>query len=367
MLSEKANKTVKACRFCWMCRHLCPIGLKTGRENNTPRAKGILLDMAGHGEAYSVSMAEDMYQCLLCGACAAGCETGFDPRIFIREARTKAVVEDVVPDYVQAVIDNLTETGNLWGIPSEKKAEALSPWSKDKAEVILYAGETAALKTPQMVETAAKLLAAAGVDFATLRDEPSSGAMLGDLIGYVDDTAACAKILAEAIASAGAKTVVVLDPADANVMKQEYPQWGIELGADVVTATAYFAELAAQGRLNPAKVTVADATYHDPDRLARDLDETQPARDLLAAMGIAWKEMFFNRDMVRSCGEQAVKAHSPKIVALTAAGRWEDVDRCGRKTVITASPSDYEILSADIPKGHAVEDLFALLAKACGL
>lgn len=67
MLSEKANKTVKACRFCWMCRHLCPIGLKTGRENNTPRAKGILLDMAGNGEAYSVSMAEDMYECLLCG------------------------------------------------------------------------------------------------------------------------------------------------------------------------------------------------------------------------------------------------------------------------------------------------------------
>ena len=27
-----------------MCRHLCPVGLKTGREVNTPRAKGLLGD-----------------------------------------------------------------------------------------------------------------------------------------------------------------------------------------------------------------------------------------------------------------------------------------------------------------------------------
>ena len=41
MYSEKAKKHADACRFCYMCRHLCPIELVTGKENNTPRAKGL--------------------------------------------------------------------------------------------------------------------------------------------------------------------------------------------------------------------------------------------------------------------------------------------------------------------------------------
>ena len=41
MFSEKAKKNADACRFCYMCRHLCPVELVTGKENNTPRAKGL--------------------------------------------------------------------------------------------------------------------------------------------------------------------------------------------------------------------------------------------------------------------------------------------------------------------------------------
>ena len=40
MISQIANKHADKCRFCWMCRHLCPVQLQTGKEINTPRAKG---------------------------------------------------------------------------------------------------------------------------------------------------------------------------------------------------------------------------------------------------------------------------------------------------------------------------------------
>ena len=43
MFSEKSKKHADACRFCWMCRHLCPVQLVTGKETNTPRAKGLLV------------------------------------------------------------------------------------------------------------------------------------------------------------------------------------------------------------------------------------------------------------------------------------------------------------------------------------
>ena len=49
MFSEKADKTVNACRFCWMCRHICPVGLATGKESNTPRAKALMISMTEKG------------------------------------------------------------------------------------------------------------------------------------------------------------------------------------------------------------------------------------------------------------------------------------------------------------------------------
>ena len=105
MYSEKAKKHADACRFCYMCRHLCPIELVTGKENNTPRAKGLQVSMMERGMKMDKGSAVTMYECLLCGACTADCVTGFDPLIFIREARTHAMLEELTPDFAQKVID----------------------------------------------------------------------------------------------------------------------------------------------------------------------------------------------------------------------------------------------------------------------
>ena len=45
MISQNALHHAEKCRFCWMCRHLCPVQHQTGKEINTPRAKGLLLSM----------------------------------------------------------------------------------------------------------------------------------------------------------------------------------------------------------------------------------------------------------------------------------------------------------------------------------
>ena len=72
MISQNALNHAEKCRFCFMCRHLCPVQLQTGREINTPRAKGLVLSMVSKGaEVYDKDMAKTMYECLLCDACAA--------------------------------------------------------------------------------------------------------------------------------------------------------------------------------------------------------------------------------------------------------------------------------------------------------
>ena len=32
MISQLASKHADKCRFCWMCRHLCPVQLQTGKD-----------------------------------------------------------------------------------------------------------------------------------------------------------------------------------------------------------------------------------------------------------------------------------------------------------------------------------------------
>ena len=62
MVSQKALQHAEKCRFCWMCRHLCPVQHQTGKELNTPRAKGLLLSMVSKKSAeFDRDMAQAMY------------------------------------------------------------------------------------------------------------------------------------------------------------------------------------------------------------------------------------------------------------------------------------------------------------------
>ena len=228
MISQNAKKHADACRFCWMCRHLCPVGLATGKEINTPRAKGLLLSMVERGEPYTADMAQAMYECMLCDACTNDCATGFEPPLFIREARTQAVVEGLTPRAVLDVMEKIEATGNIYGAARPAFTAA------ERADTLLLVGEVAACSQPEMARALMSLLRKAGVEFMVLEAEPPTGTMLGDLAGFVAEVRAQAKACADAVNASGAKTVVVLDSYDAVTLKQRWPEWGCPAEAEVV-------------------------------------------------------------------------------------------------------------------------------------
>ncbi len=358
MISQNAKKHTEACRFCWMCRHLCPVGLKTGREINTPRAKALMLSMVERGVKFDKDMAQAVYECLLCGACTNDCATGFDPLIFIREARTMAAVDDLLPEAVQRMIDHINQSGNMYG---EKKRRFTGD---ENAEVLLYIGEVAACRQPAMAEAVISLLKKAGITFSVLKEEPASGTFLGDLIGFVEEVHEQGRACAAAINASGAKTVVVLDSYETVTMKQRYPEWGCPITAELETATAYIAGLLEQGKLKPDRIE-GNVTYHDDSRLARDLNEHEPARKIIHALGLNLHEMFLNKRMAKCCGSELFKNYAPELAALTAQGRWEDVSRTKADILLTASPQVLNVMSDRIPSGKQIKDLFALLNQAC--
>ncbi len=356
MFSEKACKHADACRFCWMCRHLCPVQLVSGKETNTPRAKGLLVSMIERGMPFDKDTAKTMYECMLCGACTNDCVTGFDPLIFIREGRTQAIVNGFAPKAVEDVIAKVTETGNIYGANETKvNFDGIA----ESGDVLVWLGETARYSTPCVANAFFAILKKAGVEFAALKDEPASGSALGDLMGFVEDVRAQAAKAGEAIAKTGAKKLVVLDSYDAALMRHEYKDWGIDL-PEVVTATAFVDELIKSGKLAPKKEAMV-VSYHDGSRLARDLDEHQPARDILAAMGCELHEMWQNKRLAKCCGSAVAGQFMPETRAKVAANRWNDVKRTDAKVLVASCPQSTEALYATVPEGYEYKDLFVML------
>lgn len=357
MISQNAMRHAEKCRYCFMCRHLCPVQLQTGKEINTPRAKGLVLSMVNKGaETFDADMANAMYECLLCDACVNDCATGYQPPVYIREARTEAVVNGLAPEAVMKLIENVEASGNIYGM--EKPS-----FAQDGTDVLVYVGEVASCKVPQMAKSLLKVLEKAGVSAKVLANEPASGVMLADLMGYVDEVAQQAKACADAINAAGLPTVVVLDSYDAEIMKQRYAQWGCEIKGEVVTATAFVAQLIADGKLKACASRKELAACHDDDRLARTFYEFAPIREMAKAAGFELCEMFNTERLAKSCGSAVALEYMNNITKAVAGGRWDDLKRTQAQTMITANPQSWLCLSQAVPEGKKLVDLYTALAE----
>src|SRR6476660_8468226 len=98
------------CRFCWMCRHVCPVGLVTSRETLTPHAWALTIESVKRGQlSWNRETADVMYACADCGLCRSHCVTDQPLPDAIVEARAEIVRRGVAPAVV-AEIDRKLRT-----------------------------------------------------------------------------------------------------------------------------------------------------------------------------------------------------------------------------------------------------------------
>lgn len=364
MFSKDSARQADACRFCWMCRHICPVANSTGNEGWTPRARGLMISMIERGTAYDAEIAEAMYHCTLCDACANDCATGYKPSEFIREARTLAVVENIAPKRIMDAIDAITEKGGIFGSSAAKDiAEAVGEL-REKADVLLFAGQTASSVYPAAAINAAQLMKKAGVDFTMLCEEPESGAYMSELMGFTGDVQALAAAAAERIRESGARKVVALNPADAVIFRDEYSKWGLLTDIEVVTATAFFAGLISEGRLTPAAQPIK-ASVQEPVKLTRGLSEEEPLMQLAKAAGIELKEMFLHGKLSRCIGTVPFDMYAPKVVREMVNVRCDDAQRLGSRLIVTASPDDFYLMSKYANGAVKIADIYEILNSIC--
>lgn len=358
LISDKSKKIIDSCRFCWMCRHICPIGNATGQERNNARARALSLQYVERGAASLSSCIDNVYECALCGACTKECATGWDPIVFTKEVRREAALEGVTPDYITALLEKYGEVGNIYG-----KTDYCDCIKNEAAELnassdtLLYIGSDARYMAPCFAKNAIIALKKAGVDFTILSDEIDSGIELDTLVGATEETkeamTACAEVLNKY------KTVIVLDPQDMKVFVREYKEWGIDLKCELKTYTAVLAELVKCGKIEIAKVE-GKVTYQDNPLLVREVGETEEGRVVASAAG-EYVEMILSGKDTMFAGNFIMAQWMDDVMKLVAKERMANIIQSGANAVVCASPSDYAFLKDAAPEGISVIDISELV------
>lgn len=350
-VSQKSKETFDACRFCWMCHHICPIGNATGHERNTARARALSLSLVERGGlALDEEVSANLYECALCSGCAHDCITGWDPTGFTKEARLAAALEGVLPPYINALLDQLAETGSPYGQKEQEAALAAEIAAlPQQADVLLFLGADARALYPAGARNAIALLKKAGVSFTVLSEEPQDAYASNFLVGAAEETRAAMQRANAAFAPF--KTVVCYDGTDAATFLREGKEWGV-ITASVVTFPAFVASLLQEGKLAPKRgntvYTIQDCAY-----IARELDDDTSIRRVIAALGES-REMLVTGKATMLGGQALMATYMSEVIAKVAGRRMHEAVIAGAETVVTENVGEYLALSAAAPQGVKV-------------
>ena len=144
-------------------------------------------------------------------------------------------------------------------------------------------------------------------------------------------------------------------------MKREYKEWGIDVKAEVLTYTEFVAKLIKDGKLAIKKSDMV-FTPQDSPLLARDLEETEPLRDILSACGDV-KEMLLNREYTMLAGHYVMNQYMPDVITKVAENRWFNAKNADAKILVTTSPAEYESLLATKPEDIQLMKLEEAISK----
>ncbi len=345
-VTQNAKNIIDNCRFCWMCRHICPIGNATGQERNTARARSFAISMVQRGATELSEVVDNVYECSLCGACTNNCVTGFDPKVFVQETKTELVLAGLTPDYILSLIEKYMQTGNVYG---EDVSEELKALYSDDSDILFLAGTNAVIKAPECVKRSLSLLSLAGVK-ASFTKQQDTGLSLWFLTGKTGETQNAAKAFANHASKY--KTVVVYDPADLAFIRHEYSEWGIELDVKFVSFNEYLLGLIEDGKISLNHGT-NEYTLQDNYAYARELDDTDSGRRLIESVGVS-KDMLLHGKEANLAGQLIMSEYMPKVMKKVALDRWQNAVNMDCRTLVTENPDEYVALKSSCPDGYRV-------------
>jgi Fe-S oxidoreductase len=304
-LTWKQMMDAMSCTECGRCQDACP-AFATGKVLSP---KLIVMGVRDHlfeegpkalaAETYEGpavvergQLEEMVWDCVTCGACVQACPVNIEQIDHILDLRRHLVmVESRFPSEAEPMLRDVERQANPWGKPQAERAawtegldvRVLEPG--DPVPEYLYWVGCAASFDERARETArstAKLLTAAGVDFAILGALEACTGDPARRMGNEFVFQAYAEQNVATLGEAGVTKIVASCPHCFNTLAHEYPDFGGNY--EVVHHTELLASLVREGRLAPT-ASEESITYHDSCYLARHNDVRSQPRELAAAVG----------------------------------------------------------------------------------
>jgi Fe-S oxidoreductase len=227
-----------------------------------------------------------------CGACVQACPVNIEHIDHIVDLRRHLVmVESRFPSEAEQMLRDVERQSNPWGKPQAERAgwadgldvRVLEP-GDTPPEYLYWVGCAASYdeRAREGARSTAKLLKAAGVDFAILGPAEACTGDPARRMGNEFVFQAYAEQNVETLNDAGVTKIVASCPHCFNTLAGEYPDFGGRY--EVMHHTELLAELVRDGRLSPT-ASEQTLTYHDSCYLARHNDVRASPRELASAVG----------------------------------------------------------------------------------
>jgi glycolate oxidase len=338
---KEIDTEIMACMMCGFCRAGCPVYKETTTEAKNARGRVILAYNLLTGKIPpSKEMAEKFYTCTMCLNCKAACLAGVQVAEIVEAARKRLVKEGLLPEIHKALLQNISQYGNPFQEPAEKRTDVYpSTYKEKKAENLLFFGCVTSYQDIQIVPNTIKILDRARIDFATMGNEEHCCGYLAYLTGS-EKFEEFIRENVERFSKYKPKRIITTCAGCLKTFKDLYPKHA-DFNIEIFHLVEYMDRLISEGKLKFGKTVDKKVVYHDPCDLGRHLNIYEPPRRVLQAIpGIRLVEFKENRNLARCCGGGGgMKAFDNDLAGDIAYHRAMDAVDLGADVVVSACPS----------------------------